>query len=50
VQIDTAMQQLDQTTQRNAALVEEAAAAASSLHDRADRLTRSVAAFKTSVA
>ncbi len=48
VQIDSAMQQLDQTTQQNAALVEEAAAAAGSLHAQADRLTRSVAAFRTS--
>jgi methyl-accepting chemotaxis protein len=49
VQIDTAVPPFYQTAQQNAALVEEAAAAASSLHDQADRLMRSVAAFKTSV-
>jgi len=38
--------QLDQATQQNAALVEEAAAAASSLRDQADVLTRAVSVFR----
>jgi methyl-accepting chemotaxis protein-1 (serine sensor receptor) len=45
-QIDQAMQQLDQTTQQNAALVEEAAAASSSLREQAHRLSESVAVFQ----
>ena len=45
-QIDLAMQQLDQTTQQNAALVEEAAAASSSLRDQAQRLSQSIAVFR----
>ncbi len=45
-QIDQAMQQLDQTTQQNAALVEEAAAASASLREQAQRLSESVAVFR----
>jgi len=45
-QIDGAMQQLDTTTQQNAALVEEAAAAATSLRHQASLLSEAVAAFK----
>jgi methyl-accepting chemotaxis protein len=45
-QVNQAIGQMDQVTQQNAALVEEAAAAASSLHDQADALTAIVAVFK----
>jgi methyl-accepting chemotaxis protein len=38
-QVNQAIGQMDQVTQQNAALVEEAAAAAASLHDQADALT-----------
>ena len=38
--------QMDQVTQQNAALVEEAAAAAESMREQAQNLTRSVAVFK----
>ncbi len=38
--------QMDQTTQQNSALVEEMAAAATGLRDRAQELVRAVAAFK----
>ena len=42
-----AVAQMDEVTQQNAALVEQAAAAAASLEDQASHLTRSVAIFKT---
>ena len=45
-QIGEAVQQLDQTTQQNAALVEEAAAAAASLRSQAGKLAESVAVFR----
>ncbi|MCH7343745.1 methyl-accepting chemotaxis protein [Pelomonas sp. CA6] len=45
-QIGTAISQLDQMTQQNAALVEESAAAAQSLRQQADALSESVAVFK----
>ena len=45
-QVDTAVSQMDQVTQQNAALVEEAAAAAQSMHDQADKLKTSAAAFR----
>jgi methyl-accepting chemotaxis protein-1 (serine sensor receptor) len=45
-QIDGAMQQLDHATQQNAALVEEAAAAAASLRQQATVLAEAVAVFK----
>jgi methyl-accepting chemotaxis protein len=45
-QISQAVTHLDQMTQQNAALVEQSAAAASSLRDQAQSLARSVAVFK----
>jgi len=45
-QVNAAVAQLDQMTQQNAALVEESAAAASSLQDQAKRLAEAVAAFR----
>ena len=45
-QVNTAVTQLDQMTQQNAALVEESAAAAESLKDQAQRLAEVVAVFK----
>ena len=44
-QINTAVSQLDQMTQQNAALVEQSAAAAESLKDQATMLTSLVAKF-----
>jgi methyl-accepting chemotaxis protein len=44
-QINQAIAQMDQVTQQNAALVEEAAAAAASLQDQAGGLVRSVGRF-----
>src|SRR5262249_34875108 len=43
---NTTVTQMDQVTQQNAALVEEAAASAKSLEDQAGALTRSVSVFK----
>ncbi len=45
-QVGEAMQQMDQVTQQNAALVEEMAAAASSLRSQASDLVQVVAGFK----
>jgi hypothetical protein len=45
-QINQAITQMDQTTQQNAALVEEAAAAAESMQEQARGLTKAVAIFK----
>jgi methyl-accepting chemotaxis protein len=45
-QVNTAVVQMDKITQQNAALVEEAAAAAKSLEDQTDGLAGMVAAFK----
>ncbi|WMD18911.1 methyl-accepting chemotaxis protein [Achromobacter seleniivolatilans] len=45
-QVNTAVNQMDQVTQQNAALVEEAAAAASSLEIQAQRLQGAVSAFR----
>ncbi|WP_368408604.1 methyl-accepting chemotaxis protein [Caldimonas mangrovi] len=45
-QVNTAVTQLDQMTQQNAALVEESAAAAESLKEQAYRLAEVVGAFK----
>ncbi|APW41303.1 methyl-accepting chemotaxis protein [Rhodoferax saidenbachensis] len=45
-QVNTAVNELDQMTQQNAALVEESAAAASSMKDQAQRLAEVVSAFK----
>ncbi|WP_083686064.1 methyl-accepting chemotaxis protein [Rhodoferax koreense] len=44
--INQAVASLDRMTQQNAAMVEESAAAASSLRDEADRLKESVAVFR----
>lgn len=46
-QVNTAVAQLDSMTQQNAALVEEAAAAAGSLNDQATYLSQLVDRFKT---
>ena len=45
-QVNTAVTQMDQVTQQNAALVEQAAAAAASLESQAQRLQSSVSAFR----
>jgi methyl-accepting chemotaxis protein len=45
-QVNGAINQLDQMTQQNAALVEESAAAASSMKDQAQRLAQVVSKFK----
>ena len=45
-QVNVAIGQMDQMTQQNAALVEEAAAAAETMHSQAEDLARAVAAFK----
>lgn len=45
-QVNATIGQLDQMTQQNAAMVEQAAAAASSLKDQADRLSEVVSTFK----
>ncbi|MBW0448653.1 methyl-accepting chemotaxis protein [bacterium M00.F.Ca.ET.228.01.1.1] len=45
-QVARAVTQMDEVTQQNAALVEEAAAAASSLEDQADKLRQAVAVFQ----
>ena len=45
-QVNSAVNQLDQMTQQNAALVEQSAAAAESLRDQAQRLAQVVAVFK----
>ncbi|WP_093560558.1 methyl-accepting chemotaxis protein [Pseudoduganella namucuonensis] len=45
-QINQAVSQMDEATQQNAALVEEAAAAADSLREQADHLTQVVNVFK----
>ena len=44
-QVNGAVNQLDQMTQQNAALVEESAAAAASLRDQATRLSEAIQAF-----
>jgi methyl-accepting chemotaxis protein len=45
-EVNLAIAQLDQVTQQNAALVEESAAAAGSMHDQANSLAHAVSAFK----
>jgi methyl-accepting chemotaxis protein len=45
-QVNQAIAQMDETTQQNAALVEEAAAAAESLQDQAGSLAQAVSVFK----
>ena len=46
-QINQAVTQMDQVTQQNAALVEEAAAAAESMQDQAAKLVQAVSVFRT---
>jgi methyl-accepting chemotaxis protein len=48
-QINQAILQMDQVTQQNASLVEEAAAAAESMQDQAAKLAQTVAVFKLDV-
>ncbi|QQK72728.1 HAMP domain-containing protein [Pectobacterium versatile] len=48
-QVGIAVSQMDQTTQQNAALVEESAAAAQSLKEQADQLVREVSVFRIAV-
>ncbi|WP_279389766.1 methyl-accepting chemotaxis protein [Paucimonas lemoignei] len=45
-QINQAITQMDQTTQQNAALVEEAAAASAAMREQADRLAKVASVFK----
>ena len=45
-QVNTAINQMDQVTQQNAALVEEAAAAAASMQEQAERLADVASSFK----
>ncbi|MFQ6335035.1 chemotaxis protein, partial [Methylophilus sp. 3sh_L] len=45
-QVNQAVTSMDETTQQNAALVEEAAAAAESLVDQANQLTEAISQFK----
>ena len=45
-QVNVAITQIDEVTQQNAALVEEAAAAAESLEEQADNLAQSVSRFR----
>jgi methyl-accepting chemotaxis protein len=48
-QINTAVSQLDQMTQQNAALVEESAAAAMSMREQSSKLAGAVGAFRLAV-
>ena len=48
IQLNQAITSMDETTQQNAALVEEAAASAQSLEDQASNLTQAVGVFKIS--
>jgi hypothetical protein len=45
-QVNQAMAQIDRVTQQNAALVEQAAAAADSLQDQASQLVKEIVVFK----
>jgi hypothetical protein len=45
-QVNQTVTQMDETTQQNAALVEESTAAARSLEDQAEQLARAVAVFR----
>ncbi|MWL90620.1 PAS domain-containing methyl-accepting chemotaxis protein [Cupriavidus sp. SW-Y-13] len=47
-QVNEAVAQMDEVTQQNAALVEQAAAAAGSLEEQADRLRESISTFRIS--
>ena len=46
-QVNVAITQMDEMTQQNAALVEQAAAAAESMEEQAQALTQSISVFKT---
>jgi methyl-accepting chemotaxis protein-1 (serine sensor receptor) len=48
-EVNRAIVQMDQATQQNAALVEEASAAAQQLREEADSLARAVGAFRIDV-
>ncbi|MDF3884967.1 chemotaxis protein, partial [Cupriavidus basilensis] len=48
-QVNQAVAQMDEVTQQNAALVEQAAAAAGSLEDQATRLRDAVATFRVTM-
>jgi methyl-accepting chemotaxis protein len=45
-QVNEAIMKMDEVTQQNTALVEEAAAAAESMMDQADELMKAVSVFK----
>jgi methyl-accepting chemotaxis protein len=45
-EVDQAVNMMDQSTQQNAALVEESAAAATSLNGQAQQLVQAVSVFK----
>ena len=45
-QVNTAITQMDEVTQQNAALVEEATAASQSLEDQGQRLTKAISSFR----
>ena len=47
-EVNSAITEMDELTQRNAALVEESAAAAQSMQDQAHELLRVVGAFRLS--
>jgi methyl-accepting chemotaxis protein len=49
-QVNIAVNQLDQMTQQNAALVEQSAAAAASMRDQANRMAEAVEVFRTGAA
>jgi methyl-accepting chemotaxis protein-1 (serine sensor receptor) len=49
-QVNQAVVQMDETTQQNAALVEEASAAARSMEEQANLLTEAVSVFRTGAA
>lgn len=49
-QVNRAIGQIDEVTQQNAALVEEAAAAAQSLDEQATRLSGTVSVFRVELA
>jgi methyl-accepting chemotaxis protein len=48
LQVNQAIGQMDEVTQQNAALVEEATASAESMQDQAVKLARTVSVFKLS--
>jgi len=45
-EVNSAVNELDQMTQQNAALVEQSSAAAASLHEQTGRLMQAVAVFR----